>query len=74
MPALRISPALVLALAVAAELPAQQSLTIYNDGRVLMRQGVDVKVPGGQSRGSVAMGATLDRWPLSPPRRGPRRG
>lgn len=56
MPALRISPALVLALAVAAELPAQQSLTIYNDGRVLMRQAFDVKVPRGQSRASVAIG------------------
>ena len=56
MPALRISPVLVLALAVAAELPAQQSLTIYNDGRVLMRQAFDVKVPRGQSRASVAIG------------------
>ncbi len=46
-----------LALAGAAPLPAQQSLTIYNDGRVLMRQSFDVKVPSGTSRASVNIGA-----------------
>ncbi|HET7602534.1 MAG TPA: hypothetical protein VFK36_05915 [Gemmatimonadales bacterium] len=46
-----------LALAGAAPLSAQQSLTIYNDGRVLMRQSFDVKVPGGTSRASVNIGA-----------------
>jgi hypothetical protein len=45
-----------LALASAAPLSAQQSLTIYNDGRVLMRQAFDVKVPSGDSRASVNIG------------------
>jgi hypothetical protein len=46
-----------LALASAAPLSAQQSLTIYNDGRVLMRQSFDVKVSSGTSRASVSIGA-----------------
>ena len=46
-----------LALVSAAPLSAQQSLTIYNDGRVLMRQSFDVKVPSGTSRASVGLGA-----------------
>lgn len=46
-----------LALASAAPLSAQQSLTIYNDGRVLMRQSFDMKVPSGTSRASVNLGA-----------------
>ena len=46
-----------LVLASAAPLSAQQSLTIYNDGRVLMRQSFDVKVAGGTSRASVNIGA-----------------
>ncbi|HET7109891.1 MAG TPA: hypothetical protein VFI41_03370 [Gemmatimonadales bacterium] len=46
-----------LALASAAPLSAQQSLTIYNDGRVLMRQSFDAKVPSGTSRASVNVGA-----------------
>jgi hypothetical protein len=46
-----------LALAAAAPLSAQQSITIYNDGRVLMRQSFDVKVAAGTSHASVAIGA-----------------
>lgn len=46
-----------LVLASATPLASQQSLTIYNDGRVLMRQAFDVKVPGGTSRASVRISA-----------------
>jgi hypothetical protein len=55
---LRFRP-LVAALALSAPLPlaAQQSLTIYNDGRVLMRQGFDVRVPSGTSHATVPVGA-----------------
>jgi hypothetical protein len=57
-----------LALASAAPLSAQQSLTIYNDGRVLMRQSFDVKVNGGTSRASVNIGAAdpASVFPLDP--------
>ncbi len=54
----RMRPLLAaLVLASPAPLSAQQSLTIYNDGRVLMRQSFDVKVAGGTSRASVNIGA-----------------
>lgn len=51
---LAVTLALILPL---APLAAQQSLTIYNDGRVLMRQAFDVAVPAGTSRASVKIGA-----------------
>lgn len=40
----------------AAPLSAQTSLTIYNDGRVLVRRTVDVKVPSGASTPAVTLG------------------
>jgi hypothetical protein len=53
---------LLSAITVAMALPmtvlsAQQSLTIYGDGRVLMRQAFDTKVPAGTSHAEVAIGA-----------------
>ena len=41
----------------AAPLTAQQSLTIYNDGRVLVRRTLTVAVPKGVSSQRVALGA-----------------
>jgi hypothetical protein len=38
-------------------LPAQTSLTIYNDGRVLVRRAVEVAVPKGASTQRVTLGA-----------------
>src|SRR5678816_23390 len=38
-------------------LSAQQSLTIYSDGRVLMRQAFDTKVPAGTSHAEIPIGA-----------------
>ncbi|CAN5792600.1 DUF4139 domain-containing protein [soil metagenome] len=40
-----------------APLVAQSSLTIYNDGRVLVRREVSVAVPKGASRRQVALGS-----------------
>jgi len=40
----------------AAPLEAQTSLTIYNDGRVLVRRAVEVAVPKGTSTQRVALG------------------
>jgi hypothetical protein len=57
----RVATALLLALGAAAPLGAQSpqstSLTIYNDGRVLMRRSVPVKVPKGSSTARVVLGA-----------------
>lgn len=44
------------ALTSAGALMAQTSLTIYNDGRVLVRRGVDVPVPKGASQHRLALG------------------
>jgi hypothetical protein len=41
----------------ASPLSAQTSLTIYNDGRVLVRRTVDAKVPKGSSTQRLALGA-----------------
>lgn len=41
----------------AAPLPAQTSLTIYNDGRVLVRREVPVAVPRGGSSHAVTLGS-----------------
>jgi hypothetical protein len=47
---------LLLAAAGSARLGAQTSLTIYNDGRVLVRRGFPVAVPKGASTQRVALG------------------
>ncbi len=47
---------LLLAAAGSARLGAQTSLTIYNDGRVLVRRGVPLAVPKGASTQRVALG------------------
>ncbi len=67
MPHVRWSLAALLLTAV-APLPAQQSLTIYNDGRVLMRQAFNVKVPAGASHAAVTIGAAdaASVFPLDP--------
>ena len=55
----RRGAALLVALALlpAARLPAQQtSLTIYNDGRVLVRRSVPVALPRGVSEQRLALG------------------
>ena len=51
------TPLILLALAFAAPLGAQASLTIYNDGRVLMRRSLPVALPRGASTQRVALGA-----------------
>ena len=51
------TPLILLALASAAPLGAQASLTIYNDGRVLMRRSLPVALPRGASTQRVALGA-----------------
>jgi hypothetical protein len=48
---------LLLASALSPSLAAQTSLTIYNDGRVLVRRTVPVAVPRGPSTQRVALGA-----------------
>jgi len=48
---------LVLGSALTASLDAQTSLTIYNDGRVLVRRPVPVVVPKGASTQRLALGA-----------------
>jgi len=57
-----------LALSVAAPLAAQTSLTIYNDGRVLVRRQVPMDLPRGQSQHTLVTGpmdpGTL--FPLDP--------
>jgi hypothetical protein len=53
----RVAGLLLLLGAVPAALGAQTSLTIYNDGRVLMRQAVPATVPKGTSTQRVALGA-----------------
>jgi hypothetical protein len=56
---------LVLAASLPSTLPAQTSLTIYNDGRVLVRRTVPVTIPKGASAPRVALGA-LDPASLVP--------
>jgi hypothetical protein len=51
------TPLILLALASAAPLGAQTSLTIYNDGRVLVRRSVPAAVPRGASTQRVVLGA-----------------
>ncbi len=53
----RVAGLLLLLGAAPAALGAQTSLTIYNDGRVLMRRTVPVAVPKGASTQRVALGA-----------------
>ena len=53
----RVAGLLLLLGAAPAALAAQTSLTIYNDGRVLMRRTVPVTVPKGTSTQRVALGA-----------------
>lgn len=48
--------ALVLLLAAPAAAPAQTGLTIYDDGRVLVRRTVPVRVPAGISQHRLALG------------------
>jgi hypothetical protein len=53
----RVAGLLLLLGAAPAALAAQSSLTIYNDGRVLVRQTVPVTVPKGSSTQRVTLGA-----------------
>jgi hypothetical protein len=53
----RVAGLLLLLGAAPVALGAQTSLTIYNDGRVLMRRTVPVSVPKGASTQRVALGA-----------------
>jgi hypothetical protein len=53
----RVAGLLLLLGAAPSALAAQTSLTIYNDGRVLMRRTVPVTVPKGASTQRVALGA-----------------
>src|SRR6476646_1794682 len=53
----RVAGLLLLASALSSSLAAQTSLTIYNDGRVLVRRTVPVAVPKGPSTQRVALGA-----------------
>lgn len=57
MTATRVAGLLLLLGAAPVALGAQTSLTIYNDGRVLMRRTVPVSVPKGASTQRVALGA-----------------
>jgi hypothetical protein len=57
MTTIRVAGLLLLLGAAPAALGAQTSLTIYNDGRVLMRRTVPVSVPKGASTQRVALGA-----------------
>jgi hypothetical protein len=56
---MRFAAAAILSLSVSVPrtLPAQTSLTIYNDGRVLVRRALAVAVPKGASTQRVAVGA-----------------
>ena len=54
---MRFAAAAILALGMSAPLTAQTSLTIYNDGRVLVRRAVPVAVPKGTSTQRVTIGA-----------------
>ncbi len=57
----RVATALMLALTatvpLGAQAPTPTSLTVYNDGRVLMRRSVAVRVPKGSSTQRVVLGA-----------------
>src|SRR6476661_2092918 len=53
----RVAGLLLLASALSPSLAAQTSLTIYNDGRVLVRRIVPIAVPKGASTQRVALGA-----------------
>ena len=54
--------------ALAAPLSAQTSVTIYNDGRVLVRREIPLEVPKGSSRHKVTLGALdpASLFPLDP--------
>ena len=54
---MRFAAAAILALGMSAPLTAQTSLTIYNDGRVLVRRAVPVAVPKGTSTQRITIGA-----------------
>lgn len=54
---MRFAAAAILVLSVSPPLAAQTSLTIYNDGRVLVRRAVPVTVPKGASTQRVAIGS-----------------
>ncbi len=54
---MKLAAAAILALTVSAPLSAQTSLTIYNDGRVLVRRSLPVAVPKGNSTQRVPVGA-----------------
>ena len=54
---MRFAAAAILALSVSTPLTAQSSLTIYNDGRVLVRRAVTMAVPKGASTQRVPIGA-----------------
>ena len=55
--AVRAAGAVVLGAALAAPVAAQSSVTIYNDGRVLVRRTVSATVPKGASSQQVTLGA-----------------
>jgi hypothetical protein len=57
MTTIRVAGLVLLLGAAPAALAAQTSLTIYNDGRVLMRRSVPLTVPKGASTQRVALGA-----------------
>ena len=52
-----VALAYLLTIVPAYPLSAQTSLTIYNDGRVLVRRTVEAKVPKGGSTQRLALGA-----------------
>jgi hypothetical protein len=54
---MKFAAAAILALGVSTPLAAQTSLTIYNDGRVLVRRALPVAVPKGTSTQRIAIGA-----------------
>jgi hypothetical protein len=54
---MKLAAAAVVALAITTSLSAQTSLTIYNDGRVLVRRAFPVTLPKGNSTQRVAVGA-----------------
>jgi hypothetical protein len=54
---IRVAGAAAVMLAAAAPLKGQTSLTIYNDGRVLVRRSVALSIPKGSSSQTLALGA-----------------
>ena len=57
MTTIRVAGLLLLLGAAPAALPGQTSLTIYNDGRVLVRRTMPLTVPKGASTQRVTLGA-----------------